>query len=158
MIIDDYLDAAKIKNNYRSDRKLSEHLGLKTSAVNQWRTRRAWPSDEVMIRLADKAGADPMDAILDLNIWRSHGEAVTLYTRMKKAISAALVLFALGFGGQLATPSNAQASGLNVSNQLSQELILWKIILIIYGRTLRVYLLNLYLFKRVITTLQLKHC
>lgn len=112
MNIDKYIDLARDKNNLRSDRQLSFAFGLNAAAVNTWRTRRAWPSDDVMIKLAKMAGVDPMDAILDLNIWRSSGEAITLYTRIKKSMTAMLVLLAVGVGGQLATPSNALAAGL----------------------------------------------
>ena len=72
VIIDDYLDAALIgRTAPPSDRMLAKVLGVSPSTVNHWRRRKAWPSDEIMIRLADYVGADSDQALLRLNAWRS---------------------------------------------------------------------------------------
>jgi len=100
MDIDDYCELAKSRNKLKTNSALARELGLSHNSPTAWKTRRAWPSDEVMIKLAKMAGVDPMDGILDLNIWRSSGEAISLYTRMKKAMTAALVLLVFSFFAQ----------------------------------------------------------
>lgn len=105
MQIDDYLDRAKDRNSIQSDRKLSDALGHSQTAITQWRTRRAWPTDKVMVKLSKLAGIDPAEGLLDLNIWRSDGEAVSIYSRMKKAMHAAVVILVVSIVGQLTIPA-----------------------------------------------------
>jgi transcriptional regulator with XRE-family HTH domain len=105
--VDDYLDRAKDAAGINSDRALSQALGVSHGSVSQIRTKRAWPSDELMIRLADLAGMDRGQALLDLNIWRSDGVARSIYKRLARAVAAALLVYALAFSGQ---PNPAQAA------------------------------------------------
>ena len=71
MTIDDYIDLAMAKQGFDSERALGRALGFKGNPVNHWRSKRAWPADETMIRLAEVAGVDPVWALVELNIWRS---------------------------------------------------------------------------------------
>lgn len=97
--IDDYLDAAINNSKLRSDRALSFALGLGPSAVSQFRTKRSWPSDAVMIKIADLANEDKTEALLSLNIWRnSDTAAAPLYSRlMDKLKAAAMLCIAMAF-------------------------------------------------------------
>lgn len=110
MQIDDYLDAAKEVNNFKSDRKLCEAIGLKPTAITQWRTRRAWPTDTAMIRISELANVDPAEGLIDLNIWRSDGEASSIYTRMRKALHVAVIFLVFAIAGQAAIPRDATAA------------------------------------------------
>lgn len=93
--LDDYLDAAKTAQRIKSDSDLIKALGLKgRSTASWWRTRRAWPSDDIMVRLAQMAGYDPSEALLALNTWRAKSpEAQALYRQIAAKICAVLILF-----------------------------------------------------------------
>ncbi|WP_417460689.1 hypothetical protein [Kordiimonas sp.] len=69
--IDHYVDRALAKKRFKSDRQLSTALGLSLAAVGSWRTRRAIPSEESMVKLAEFAGMDAEIALLELGWWRS---------------------------------------------------------------------------------------
>lgn len=69
--LDKYLGTAKAARSFSSDRQLAEALGLNATAVNGWRKRRAWPSDDSAVKVAELAGLDPEAALIDLNIWRA---------------------------------------------------------------------------------------
>ena len=55
MTIDDYIDLAIANQKFTSERELGRALGFKGNPVNHWRTKRAWPADPTMIRLAHLA-------------------------------------------------------------------------------------------------------
>lgn len=97
--IDTYLDQAKDNQKLRSDRALSVALGLNTSAVNQFRTKRAWPSDATMIKIATFAAEDETEALLNLNIWRNiDTNAAPIYSRLLDKLKvAAMLCIASGF-------------------------------------------------------------
>ncbi|OKH89941.1 hypothetical protein [Thalassospira sp. TSL5-1] len=91
--IDDYLDAAIINEKLRSDRALSVKLGLSPGSVNHFRTKKAWPSDNTMIKIASLANMDETEALLSLNIWRNmDGAAAPLYSRLMDKLKAAAML------------------------------------------------------------------
>ena len=99
MTIDDYIDLAMANREFASDRELGRALGFKGNPVNHWRTKRAWPADPTMIRLAQLAGVDPVWALVELNIWRSQSTAVrneyaALLRLVEKARGAAALLVA----------------------------------------------------------------
>ena len=88
MDIDRYCDLAIKRNKIRSDRDLAAALGFTGPSVSNWRTKRAWPSDETMLKLADLAGIEPEQALLDLNLWRSFDTpAFAVYERLAKKIA-----------------------------------------------------------------------
>ena len=71
MTIDDYIDLAMSRQGFVSERELGRALGFKGNPVNHWRSRRAWPADATMIRLARMAGVDSVWALVELNVWRA---------------------------------------------------------------------------------------
>ncbi len=135
MNIDQYIETAKAKNALKSDRKLSEKLGLKGSAVNSWKTRRAWPADDTMIELAKLADVDPADALLDLNIWRSKGEAISIYSSIRNAVRNSAVILLVMFGLQLAPPVNESVAGPSLHPEEPHTLYYGKSSLYLSGRT-----------------------
>lgn len=80
--IDFYLDTAKRNRSIKSDAELSRSIGFKSNAVTFFRTRKSFPSDQTMIRIAELAGIDKGQALLDLNIWRTDGETRSAYMSM----------------------------------------------------------------------------
>ncbi len=87
MTIDDYIDLAMANRKFSSDRELGRALGFKGNPVNHWRTKRAWPADPTMIRLAQLAGVDPIWALVELNIWRSQStEARKAYQMLQRLL------------------------------------------------------------------------
>ncbi len=110
--IDDYLDAAIARNpDLRSDRRLALALGLNQAASHYWRRRKAWPADDTMLRLADLAGVDPGEALVELNIWRSQSaETRDQYSRLAEKIRSSLaqVLIAGVTSALVAVASPAQ--------------------------------------------------
>lgn len=79
LTIDIYCDAAKALNNLNSDRDLAKHLKVAQASVSAWRTKRMWPSSEVMILLADLARMDRATALLSLQCWKTEGSAKDTY-------------------------------------------------------------------------------
>ena len=71
MTIDDYIDLAMSRQGFVSERELGRALGFKGNPVNHWRSKRAWPADGTMIRLARMAGVDAVWALVELNVWRA---------------------------------------------------------------------------------------
>lgn len=114
--IDDYLDAARGRAGLRSDREVGRELGLKGSIVSQWRTRRVWPADETMVRLAVLAGVDPQEALLELSYWRTDGTARSYYLELLRRLTAraaAAAAIALLLAGSLVGSNPAGASASN---------------------------------------------
>ncbi len=115
MNIDDYVDAALKAGDFPSERQLSIFLGFGPDAICTYRTKRAWPSDDTMIRLAEIAGADPEQALLDLNLWRAtSGRVKATYARIAAKLSdvsrrMAQVLVLVG-GSSAAWLANAPAT------------------------------------------------
>lgn len=92
MQIDQYLDAAISARGFSSDRELSRALGLSGVGVSLYRTKRSWPSDEIMVALAELAGLDVQRALLDLNTWRAKSSRVReLYSRLAGELVPAIL-------------------------------------------------------------------
>jgi hypothetical protein len=97
--IDAYLDAARTRAGIASDRALSVRLGYKEQAVNAWRLKRAWPSDESMIALASLAWVEPSIALIDLNYWRAKTSAAReQYSQIRRQLARAVMMSALIVG------------------------------------------------------------
>lgn len=97
--IDDYMDTARKNHGFRSDRELSRALGFRGQAASNWRTKRAWPSDDVMVRLAEMAEIPPEEALLDLCVWRTGGtEAGPIYSKIADKVRAAAIAAIAGAG------------------------------------------------------------
>ncbi len=85
--IDTYCDEAIKHNGLKSDSELARKLGFTSPAVSNFRTKRAWPSDQVMVRLADLAGIPAEEALLELKIWRNYDTpAGKVYMRILSTI------------------------------------------------------------------------
>lgn len=108
--IDWYIDNAVKYHGLSSPRALGPALGMSPNSASNWRTRRAWPSDEVMMRLADMCMIPREEALLELCIWRTAGTpAGSVYLRLLEAAgkSAAILLVALLAYAASGTPANA---------------------------------------------------
>lgn len=106
--VDEYLDRAKRHTGTQSDRQLSIFLGVVPGTISQIRTKRTWPSDDLMLKIADAANMDAEQALIDLNIWRNEGPARAIYERLARAMTAACLALFLIFAGQ---PEPALANG-----------------------------------------------
>lgn len=97
--IDEYLDKAKHTQKLKSDRQLSAALGVKGSYITFYRTKRSWPSDALMIKIAELANEDPQEALLNLNIWRNaDSAAASMYSNLLDKLKiAAMLCLAGGF-------------------------------------------------------------
>lgn len=85
--IDTYIDTAIQERRFRSEMELAAALAVSRSTVSHWRQRKAWPSEAVMMRLADYAGIDQDEALLHLSLWRCRQPAIKkLYLHMLSAI------------------------------------------------------------------------
>ena len=86
--IDWYCNEARSRHRLKSDLALARRLGLGTSAISYWRTGRTWPADETMIRLAELAGCDAGEALLDLNRWRAPEPVKPVYAALSERLTA----------------------------------------------------------------------
>lgn len=80
--LDFYLDRAKVVGGFKSDNALNYALGFRGPAVSLYRTKRTWPSDETMIRIAVFAGENPTLALVHLSTWRSTGPAAEKWAEL----------------------------------------------------------------------------
>ena len=80
--IDTYCDMAKKMNGLKSDRELGRKIGVPQSVVSAWRTKRAWPGHNTMIRIATLAGMDSEIAIIHLEYWKAQGPAKEIYSNI----------------------------------------------------------------------------
>jgi len=84
MDIHNYFNLIKAKNNISSDRQLSKCLGISSASVFAFANKRAIPSDETMIKIADLAGLDKKQALIDVNVWRNtNEEIIKIYNSFK---------------------------------------------------------------------------
>ncbi|WP_085908081.1 hypothetical protein [Kiloniella majae] len=141
MNIDQYMDKAIKIQGFKSDKDISRSIGKSMALASQWRTKRAWPSDDAMIKLAEMAGESPEKALLDLNIWRSEGAARSIYEKLASrtiqgvAILGVSSLAAFGFQPK---PAEALTILEKVETQSANNLYYGK--LIIYNRSYRSYI------------------
>lgn len=83
--VDDYLDRAKSLQKIKSDNKLAKRLGITSASCSQYRLKRAWPSDQTMINIADLCQMDRGQALIDLNLWRSQtAQTQAEYKKMRQ--------------------------------------------------------------------------
>ena len=128
--LDDYLDLAKDHAGLTSDRELARRLGKTANPCTQWRTRRSWPADGTMVKIAELAGVDPCQALLDLARWRTDGPARAAWTDLAgKAWRAGVLTGAAAFA-YLVTSDAALAAVGQVGNSVTgacEHYMLWKI-------------------------------
>lgn len=100
-----YLDTAKARQGFKSDRQLSSALGYSSAVAHQLRSRFTPPSDETMVKLATMAGVPASEALMDLNIWRSKSTEVrSAYEKIAAQLKGAAIIAALAlplFGSQV---------------------------------------------------------
>jgi hypothetical protein len=95
--IEFYLDEAKKINGFKSDRELGNALGYKSTTISFIRKGRSFPSDDIMVELANMARQDIKTALIELNYWRSPEPARKTYASILQKIggtAAAIALFA----------------------------------------------------------------
>jgi len=102
MTLDEMIDAAKAAQRLPSDNALNYLLGFKGTALSAWRGKKAIPTPEHVVKLAQLADIDPEQALLERSIWvaesKQYFDLIPIYSRMKdklKAAAAILVLFAV---------------------------------------------------------------
>lgn len=115
LTIDDYMDAAKKRHGIPSDRQLAFRLGATAATSCQWRTKRNWPGESLMRKLAQLAGIDEELALLDLETWRSDEESGRIFQRirdrlvkLKEAAAAIFIGSTIGLS-TLSAPHHANA-------------------------------------------------
>lgn len=86
-----YLDKAKENSSISSDRQLGAHLGYKGSMISFLRHGKNLPSPDKMIEIADLAGEDQEQALLDLCMWNTRGKAQEVYGSILQKISQVTV-------------------------------------------------------------------
>lgn len=112
MLLSEYLDRARANHGLRSDRELGRLLGFQGAAISQWRSKRSWPTEENMVRLADLAGVERQQAIIELAMWRAASPEVrSTYEAIRDALAktGSLVAVAAIFIGSLLTAPHADA-------------------------------------------------
>ena len=132
MTIDELCDLAKERAGFRSDRELAKALGLNPSSVNFYRSKKAWPSETVVISLAKFAELDPDACVIELNIWRSKGPEAEIYqsilSRLKQTAAAFFLAFIVGVTGQVYVSDVQAKTAPTLSSEVRQDCILWKIL------------------------------
>lgn len=126
LVVDDYLDLAKSEQNLSSDRELSKFLGLSQNAVNYYRTKRSWPSDNTMVTLVDICFPDATEseleerrliALLQLNEWRTEGKSQGVYramaTRLAGTLAAIPLVITLGLPSGVGETKAEQSNLIN---------------------------------------------
>lgn len=84
-----YIDRAKDIHKLTSDNQLNKMMNFSGSSISFWRVGKSLPSDDKMVELAKLAEVDPLIALIDLNTWRSSGDAKKAYKRLLEKITAA---------------------------------------------------------------------
>lgn len=109
-----YIAKAQVNSGAATDTKLAALLDVSASYVCMMRTGKSIPSDDMMVKIANIAGVDKEEALLDLNVWRSSGSVKDAYANILRklghvAVALALCLF-------FSAHQDATASDLNMSN------------------------------------------
>lgn len=73
---DDYLAEARRKTGVASNNQVAALLGISGTSISRLSKGVNLPADETMLKLADLAGLDKEEALIDLSIWRSAGSDI----------------------------------------------------------------------------------
>jgi hypothetical protein len=102
----DYIDLALQNPNVENSSDISRQIGVTPSVITRLKKGHTFLDDENMIRLADLAGIDRIEALIDLNRWRSTekdmSEASSVYLEIAKRLgylSLAVTLAVIFLGG-----------------------------------------------------------
>lgn len=90
----DYAEKAIHRYGLTGYNNLARELGLNKASVSFFRSGRALPSEETMIKLAELAGMPKEEALIDLNLWRSKNnpELQKVWLRLSKLLGCLLIL------------------------------------------------------------------
>jgi len=117
MELHEYLNDARLYSHAKSDRDLSRKLGVSQTVITNYRTDRAWPSDENMVKIALLGRHDPADALLDLKQWSVPEPALSIYKEIAKKLHATAAVFLLvAVLAVSASPSIAAGTGVEQVN------------------------------------------
>ncbi len=84
----DYMDAARQRQELRSDRALARKMNKAQNTLTRWRTGKSIPNDDEMRVLAQLAGADEEQALLLVNIWCAPNEPTReIYRRLLRRLA-----------------------------------------------------------------------
>ncbi|WP_262695170.1 hypothetical protein [Kordiimonas aquimaris] len=134
--ITEYLDAALRKQNLPSDRQLCLRIGEPPATICGWRLGKSLPrKDATMIRLAELAGKDVEQALIDLGEWRAEraNDAATasVYATMRKHLqqarqatagAAMMMCVAVGFSAIPDSPVHASTNAVQPDMQGSSHI------------------------------------
>ncbi len=85
-----YLDKAREKQGFKSDRQLALALSGVHSLVTSYRRMKAYPSPEMMVKLANYADVPVEIALADLGYWTNFDtEAAPAYKKMAEIVAKA---------------------------------------------------------------------
>lgn len=110
----DYAEKAIRRFSLTGYNNLARELGLNKATVSYFRSGKALPSEDTMVKLAELAGMPKEEALIDLNLWRSKDkpELQKIWLRLSKMIGCA-ALFSV-----LSTYANACNSNVNESAKI----------------------------------------
>lgn len=91
MNISDYLDLARERQGLKSYSQLAKRLEISQPTISHFRRGIIFPSDQTMVRIAELAGIDAREALLDLSIWRCRDTASrSVYQALMKDLKSSL--------------------------------------------------------------------
>jgi transcriptional regulator with XRE-family HTH domain len=128
--IDFYIDRAKEFSKITSNRKLGVKLGVSEGAISQFKTGRAIPSDDTMIKLAKLAHVDKDLALMELNTWRTKGEAKETYQRILDKLGGAVAVLFVCVCMLGSSPAKADNGKSMLSNINKSQIIHYHIFII----------------------------
>lgn len=93
MKVSTLIDRAKEKSGIDSDRKLAMCLSVSHTAVGKWRSGKDLPKTAYAHKLAQMAGLDPAQVIIDIQIQgEKKPEVRQTLERLKSALLAAILI------------------------------------------------------------------
>lgn len=106
----DYLDAVRVRQALQSDYELAQHLRVTKQHISAMRRSIVLPSDELMVKIAEDGGKDPLLALLCLDYWKTRwGKAKAVRKTLIERFGGTAVALAIGFTA-LGAPSPTRAA------------------------------------------------
>ena len=115
LTIVEYLDLAKARNELSSDRQLGAALGINSRNLSTLRRGNWHPAPDTMVKIAELAGIEPHEALMQLAQWTAKSEKTRqIYAEiwdkispMRDTAAALLMLCILSFSA----PVDARTDG-----------------------------------------------
>lgn len=85
-----YLDRAKKRSGIQTDKDLNRLLGYRSSMIAHMRSGRSFPTEDMMLLLADLSGVHEHVALLDLAACRNSGRVRQAYISLLDQIAPKL--------------------------------------------------------------------